>query len=254
MSAPVLEVSGLNKSFGGLDVAKEVSFSVDSLGDIIGLIGPNGAGKTTVFNMLTGLVPPDSGTVALNGQRIDGLPPHRIAASGVSRTFQDTRLFDELTVAENVFQGRLTARRRRPLASLLASRRRRSEADRRTVDDAIDAVGLAGRSDVLASTLAHADRSLLGIAMALAAQPSIVLLDEPFGGMNDIETLHTMDVVRAVAGRGVAVLLVEHVMKAVMGLCGRIEVLNFGVLIASGTPEETSRNPDVIDAYLGTGQ
>jgi len=247
----VLAIEGVSKAFGGLQVLEDITFSIEEPGDIVGLVGPNGAGKTTLFNVVTGLVSPDRGTVRVQGAAITGLPPHKTAARGVSRTFQDTRLFDELTVEENLYQGRLTQRRGSILGSLVRSSVRRSAEDRRMVDQVLESVELESERDHPARVLPHAKRSLLGIGMAMVAEPHVALLDEPFGGMNEAEIQGTMGIVRRVAERGIAVLLVEHVMTAVMGLSHRIEVLNFGQQIASGTPEETARNPAVIDAYLG---
>jgi branched-chain amino acid transport system ATP-binding protein len=251
MSAPVLAIEGVSKAFGGLQVLEDISFRIDAPRDIVGLVGPNGAGKTTLFNVITGLVRPDRGTISIKGEPITGLAPHKAAARGVSRTFQDTRLFDELTVEENLHQGRLTPRRGSILRSLVRSSARRSAADVEIVEQVLAVVALGAERDRPARMLPHAKRSLLGIGMAMVAEPAVALLDEPFGGMNEAEIESTMNVVRRVAQAGIAVLLVEHVMTAVMGLSHRIEVLNFGQQIASGTPEETASNPAVIDAYLG---
>jgi branched-chain amino acid transport system ATP-binding protein len=251
--SPVLAVRGVSKSFGGVQALSDVTFEIDSPGDIVGLVGPNGAGKTTLFNCIAGQEIPDEGTVVLAGRDVTRLSPYKTAAAGVSRTFQDTRLFDELTVEENLVQACQPRRRGNVLTTFLRSGARRPVAAAERVEKVLETTGLWDRREDPVRMLSYAERSLLGIGMAFAAEPAVALMDEPFGGLNDAEIETTMEVVRKVAADGIAVLLVEHVMRAVMGLSQRIEVLNFGAQIASGTPEEVGADPTVIEAYLGTG-
>ncbi|MGI9419524.1 MAG: ABC transporter ATP-binding protein [Geminicoccaceae bacterium] len=248
--AAILEIEGLTRRFGGLTAVDGLSFSVDE-GEIRGLIGPNGAGKTTTFNVISGFYAPTSGRILFDGREIAGLAPHRIAALGLVRTFQQTTLFKELSVLENVLIG-AHGHIRPALVSALLGRRREREAA--ALDDALDILsffGLAERRDELASTLPHGHQRALGMAVALMAKPRFLLLDEPFTGMNTEETREIMGLIRKVRDRGITLLLVEHDMQAVMGLCDRITVLNFGRLLAEGPPESIRANPDVIDAYLG---
>ncbi|MGH6718027.1 MAG: ABC transporter ATP-binding protein [Alphaproteobacteria bacterium] len=246
----ILEVEGLGKRFGGLAAVDDLSFRVEP-GEIRGLIGPNGAGKTTIFNVISGFYAPTAGRVVYDGRDISGLRAHRIAALGLVRTFQASLLFQEMTVLENVLVGRHL---RAPVSlwDALSGRGRATEqAAEAHALEVLATLDLAERRDEATVNLPHGLQRVLGIAVALAAEPKVVMLDEPFTGMNVEETRVMMEHIRAVRARGVTILLVEHDMQAVMGLCDRITVLNFGRLLAEGTPEEIRRHPDVIEAYLG---
>ena len=247
---PILEVRGLTRRFGGLFAVSDLSFSVEA-GEIRGLIGPNGAGKTTTFNVMSGFYPPSGGRVLFLGSDISGMSTNAIAARGLVRTFQATTLFQELTVLENVLVGCHLQARASPFRALLGTDRPREDAARAKAAEILAFFGLGERRDDLGVSLPHGLQRALGMAVALAADPKLLLLDEPFTGMNPEETRRMMNVVRKVRDRGITILLVEHDMQAVMGLCDRITVLNFGRLLAEGTPEEVRRHPQVIEAYLG---
>ncbi|MGF1623622.1 MAG: ABC transporter ATP-binding protein [Alphaproteobacteria bacterium] len=247
---PVLEVQGLSRRFGGLTAVSDVSFAVED-GAIHGLIGPNGAGKTTTFNVISGFYRPSAGRVIYQGRDIGGLGTAEIARRGLVRTFQSTTLFREMTVLENVLVGRhLHARASffRQLLGLTADIERKA---RTAGEGLLDFVGLAERAGDAAGSLSHGMQRALGIAVALAAEPRVLLLDEPFTGMNPEETGGMMALMRKVRDRGVTMLLVEHDMTAVMGLCDRITVLSFGRLLAEGDPQAIRNHPAVIEAYLG---
>ena len=247
----LLEVRNLCRNFGGLAAVRDLSFSVDE-GEIHGLIGPNGAGKTTTFNVISGFYGPSSGEVLFGGRRISGLRPSQIAARGVVRTFQATTLFQELSVFENVLVGCHLRSRVGPVSALFGTRRRVERAAEVQAMTLLEFMGLADRRDEPTISLPHGHQRALGIAVALAAEPALMLLDEPFTGMNPEETRRMMALVERVRDQGVTILLVEHDMRAVMGLCERITVLSFGELLAQGTPDEIRANPAVIEAYLGT--
>ncbi len=233
----VLDVRGLDKSFGGLHAVKNLSFTVGER-EIVGLIGPNGAGKTTVFGLLSGFLRPDAGQVIFRGRSIAGLAPHRVNALGLARTFQIVRPFPHLTVLTNVTVGALG----RHAAPVAATERALA---------VLDEVGLAAKRDQPAASLTLAERKRLELARALATEPALLLLDEVMAGLNATETERIVDLVGAINRRGVAVLLIEHVMRAVMSLSQRIVVLNYGELIAEGRPEAVANDPRVIEAYLG---
>ena len=249
----MLECDRVSRAFGGLIAVDDVSFTVEA-GEILGLIGPNGAGKTTLFNIINGLLLPTAGRVRFRGQVLSGLPPDRVAARGIARTFQNIRLFREMSALENVSIGQHLRTRATLLESVLAVHAYRSEEARvrARAQALLDLVGLGDRAGVVARQLAYGDQRRLEIARALASEPRLLLLDEPAAGMNPAETQALM----ALLGRlrremDLTILLIEHDMKLVMGVCDRIAVLNFGKKIAQGTPQEVRGDAAVIEAYLG---
>jgi branched-chain amino acid transport system ATP-binding protein len=245
-----VRADGLWKRFGNHVAVRDVSLSLDP-GEVVGLVGPNGAGKTTTFNVISGFYPPSAGHVLFRGEDISGMRTSAIAARGLVRTFQATTLFQELTVMENVLVGCHLHARTGPLRTMIGADRRREAAARDRSLEILDFFGLGERGDDSAMSLPHGLQRALGIAVAFATDPKLLLLDEPFTGMNPEETRQMMEIARKVRDRGVTLLLVEHDMQAVMGLCDRITVLNFGKLLTEGTPDEVRRHPDVIEAYLG---
>jgi len=249
---PLLEVEGLSKQFGGLAALSDVDFTVDR-GEIVGLIGPNGAGKTTLFNLITGILEPSRGTIRFNGQDITQAKPDETVRLGIARTFQQIRLFKRMTVLENVLVGEYVNTRRSYLSIFLGTPGAREEARcfRESAMQRLALVGLADKADQLAGNLSYGDQRRLEIARALASNPSLIFLDEPTAGMNPRETDEAMDLFRQVRDMGIAVVLIEHDMKVVMGVCDRIVVLNYGRKIAEGTADDIRTNPQVIEAYLG---
>jgi branched-chain amino acid transport system ATP-binding protein len=247
-----LGLKNLLKTFGGLVAVANVSFDVEDL-SIVGLIGPNGAGKTTVFNMITGNYKPDSGEVIFNGRKITGMPTHSIVELGIARTFQNIRLFQEMTVLENVLAGCHCRMKAGLFSSVFRPPRQRRE-EKEAVEKAMRElafVGLDRQYNNLAGNLSYGSQRLLEIARALASGPSFLILDEPAGGMNDQETADLMGLIRSTRDRGITVLLIEHDMNLVMRVCDSIVVLEYGAMIAEGAPSEIKKNPQVIEAYLG---
>ena len=252
-NSALLVLDRVSRHFGGVRAVDDVGFGVAE-GTVHGLIGPNGAGKTTVLNLISGLMPLTAGRVTLGGARLDGLPAHRIALLGVRRTFQNIRLFPVMSALENVIVGEHTRRRTTVLQHLLlhpVARREDAELHRRALA-LLDRVGLGGRAGQQARNLSYGEQRRLEIARALAADPRLLLLDEPAAGMPFTEMMDLMRLIRSLAAEGRTVLLIEHNMELVMGVCDRITVLNFGRVIAEGTPAEVSANADVIAAYLGS--
>jgi branched-chain amino acid transport system ATP-binding protein len=250
---PLLSVAGLSRAFRGLLAVDHVDFTVEA-GTVHGIIGPNGAGKTTLFNLISGLLAPSGGTISLEDIRLDRLAPHRRAGLGVARTFQNIRMFSDMTVLENVMTG-MHSRLGVTLPEVLLRLpgfRREEEAAKAAARAHLAFVGLEHAADRRAGDLPYGDQRRLEIARALAAEPRLLLLDEPAAGMNPAETLDLVPLLRRLKDRGVTLLLVEHDMHFVMSLCDRITVINFGRRIAEGTPREVREHPAVIEAYLGT--
>lgn len=236
----MLEVQGLTKSFGGLAAVKNLSFPVRE-GEILGLIGPNGSGKTTAFNLITGLLAPDAGHIWLAGEEITGLRPYAVCAKGVARTFQLVRPFAHLPALQNVMVGRIYGRE--PVASLAVA----SDEAR----EILGFVGLAGKEQVPARRLTLVDRKRLELARALATHPRLLLLDEFMAGLNPQEVQAAIALIRRIREGGCTVIMIEHILKAVLGLSDRIVVLTAGQVIAEGPPEAIARDPRVIEAYIG---
>ena len=254
-SAPILVVRNLVQRFGGLRAVDDVSFEVRR-GQVFGVIGPNGAGKTSIFNCVTGVIPPTSGEVLVEGKSVRGLRPHQVVRRGLGRTFQGTRLFRDMSVAENVLVGMDSELGNGLFASLLhvPTQRREEVRARGAARFWLDFVGLSGQADRPAGELSYGDQRRLDIARALAGNPRVLLLDEPAAGMNPSEKGDLMALVRRIRDRGVTVLLIEHDMGFVMGLCDRVLVVETGRRLAEGLPDEVRRDKRVIEAYLGVDE
>ena len=250
----LLSIRGVGKHFGGLHVLEDVSIEVPG-GAIFALIGPNGAGTTTVFNLVTGLLKPSTGSIAFEGRDLAGIPPHQITRLGIARTFQNIRIFPDMTLLENVMVGRHHLLDYGGLALLFATPAFR-EAERRSRERALELlswVKLDHKAEATADNLSYGEQRKLEFARALATEPKLLLLDEPVAGMNPSEKAVLMEEIRNIRDRGYGVFLIEHDMRFVMNLCDRVAVLNFGRIIAEGPPDEIRTHPDVIEAYLGRG-
>ncbi len=250
----MLRVEALSKNFGGLTAVNAVDMSVEQ-GELVGLIGPNGAGKTTFFNLLTGYIRPTSGRVVFEGKNLAGKKPHTVASCGMVRSFQQDNVFGDFTVLQNVQLASHLNSGVNFWQTVLKTRgsRRREDALRREAEEILELVGITHLAGATAGSLPHGHKRMLGIAIALACRPKLLLLDEPLAGMNVAEVEETIALVRRLWEGGLTILLIEHNMRAAMSVCQRFHVLSFGRKIAEGTPEEIKNDPEVVRAYLGTG-
>ena len=250
----ILETNALSKQFGGLTAVSNLDFKVEE-GELLGLIGPNGAGKSTCFNLLSGAIRPTSGRIFLQDEDITGLKPHLIVARGLTRTFQETRLFMNLSVRENLKTAFHVSIKGKILGDIFGSRSQ-NEIKKRVEQKTEELISLAGLTDLTteaAKNLPHGHQRILGVTMALATRPKLLCLDEPVTGMNQTEVEFMIKFIQRIRKMGITIILVEHAMKVVMGICDRVVVINFGEKIAEGTTEEIRKNQKVIEAYLGGG-